>query len=171
MVHPSPTEATPRSTGYDGRILRGGQQLLQQRRVDLVVFECCHLWKNARVTFDEWGADGTAGTVGTDPSRKSTMGSQMVKGLRRPTQVHSLGLVSLARAAPRLGYALFLIGERNLLQLAPAPYTDEELLRFEHCGWRAAQSQTPCAPAPAELVTYTLAAPHSRLDPVAVAQL
>ena len=41
------------STGYDGRILLGGQQLLEQRRVDLVIFECCHLWKNARVTFDQ----------------------------------------------------------------------------------------------------------------------
>ena len=95
--------------GFDGRVLLGARTLLRQRRVDAVIFECCHLWHVAKLP---QGAFDDALTPSTGVALK----------LAAP-------FASLVRAASGWGYDTFLIGDRNLLWLSP--YNDSALNTFE----------------------------------------
>ena len=91
--------------GFDGKILMGGMRTLVQRKPAVVIFECCMHWHRSGMP--------------QDPFRGGSGAS----------------IPSLAKAAPKWGYDLYLVGGRNLLWLNPAVHSGADLELFGTCSW------------------------------------
>ena len=121
--------------GYDARIIVGARRLLESRRIDVLIFECCHLWKRAKLSPDAFG-------------------SLSPRGDRAPSQP----LGSLAAAAERLGYVLILLGAEDARKVSGMGYDATELAQFARA--LCAREFTFCSFA---LVRATLARPLMRM--------
>ena len=109
--------------GFDGRVLLGAQRLLRERRLEVLVFECCHLWPSANLparAFDDVVTPSTTNGRTTRTRGRTTPGT----------------LYSAITFAASLGYDTYLLGERNLLWITPLLHSEAEIsYHFERCGW------------------------------------
>lgn len=103
--------------GYDAAVLTGAENLLAARRVDVVIFECCHLWPTMRDNI----------TLMSVPERRGEIGL----GRAAPS------LWSISSLSEPWGYELYLLSTRNMLRLSPRLYPRGHSAwgQFARCGW------------------------------------
>ena len=94
------------------------------RRVDVLVFECCHLWTRAKLR-----ARGAFASLGRAADASSAAARDIGDAAADDSEASALG--SLAAASDRLGYSLHLLGGRNALRLSSVGYAARDFARFE----------------------------------------